>query len=95
MGDIIDDDEVPCCSKDLKGEYESLLQKFAPVNVFSESSVRRMMLQNVRSRRVTTHECSMCGYQAPCRSDLERHTRTHTGERPYHCDRCVYKAATK
>ena len=31
MSDI-NDDEVPCCSKDVRREDESLLQKFVPVN---------------------------------------------------------------
>ena len=57
MGDI-NDDEVPCGSKDVKRKDESLLQKFVPVNVFSESSVRRMMSQDVISGRVTTRECN-------------------------------------
>ena len=36
MGDI-NDDKVPCCSKDVRREDESLLQNFVPVNVFSEA----------------------------------------------------------
>ena len=51
----IKDNEVPCCSKDVRREDENLLQKFVPVNVYSESSVRRMTSQKVSARRVTTY----------------------------------------
>ena len=51
----INDDEVPCCSKDVKREDTDLLQNFVPVHVYSESSVRRIMSQDVSSRAVTTH----------------------------------------
>ena len=79
-------------NKDVRREDKSLLQKFVPVNVYSESSVRRMMSKNVSSRRNTTHECSQCDYQAPSRSRLVSHTSTHTGERPYQCDLYVRRS---
>ena len=46
----INDDEVPCCSKDARREDESLLQKFVPVNVCSESSVRTRICASLGSR---------------------------------------------
>ncbi|KAF9801481.1 hypothetical protein SFRURICE_013261 [Spodoptera frugiperda] len=32
--------------------------------------------------------CSVCGQMATCRSALESHMRTHTGEKPFACDYC-------
>ena len=83
MSDI-NDDEVPCCSKDVRREDESLLQKFVPVNVFSDSSVRRMMSQDVSTRRVTTLE-----------GTLNIHVLTHTDIRRFQCDLCEYKTTIK
>nr|XP_060616229.1 zinc finger protein 347-like isoform X1 [Anolis sagrei ordinatus]XP_060616230.1 zinc finger protein 347-like isoform X1 [Anolis sagrei ordinatus] len=34
------------------------------------------------------YECSYCGKRWPCRSQLLRHLRTHTGERPHKCSDC-------
>ncbi|XP_047741765.1 zinc finger protein 536-like [Hyalella azteca] len=39
--------------------------------------------------------CKYCGKHFVGRTDLERHIRTHTGERPYKCPLCPYSAAQK
>ena len=58
----INDDEVPCCSKDVKREDESLLQKFVPVHVYSESSVSKMIEQDLSSRRGSSFECNFYNF---------------------------------
>ena len=91
----INDDEVPCCSKDVKREDESLLQKFVPIHVFSNATVMMMKGHCSSSKRVTTHQCNQCDYQTKWRSHLEIHARRHTGEKTYQCDLCQKKFSTK
>nr|XP_027226095.1 zinc finger protein 513-like [Penaeus vannamei] len=38
------------------------------------------------------HECSYCPYIARDKTDLRKHSYTHTGEKPYACPYCPYRA---
>ncbi|XP_007442294.1 zinc finger and SCAN domain-containing protein 16 [Python bivittatus] len=38
--------------------------------------------------KTLSYECSYCGKQWPCQSQLRRHVKIHTGERPHKCTDC-------
>lgn len=41
------------------------------------------------------HHCVYCNKWFAFKAFLERHLRTHTGEKPFKCDMCPYQAAQK
>lgn len=38
--------------------------------------------------KTQSYECSYCGKRWPCQSQLRRHVKIHTGERPHKCTDC-------
>ncbi len=57
---------------------------------FSFNTLRN---KHVRSKHLKAHVCDVCGRGFGGRDKLACHRRTHTGEKPYACDKCTYRAA--
>ena len=49
----------------------------------------------VGRQRKGGYVCAMCGKWFYRNAEMERHIRTHTGERPYKCSHCSYSAGRK
>ena len=41
------------------------------------------------------HRCLYCDYVGSCKSEIDRHTLTHTGQKPFQCLYCDYKTIWK
>ena len=79
------DDEIPGSSQSAveKGE-RGLLKDFIPVLVFNQRTLERMnKMEGLRRQGVAVHYCQQCNYVTRFKSDLVKHFRTHSGERPY------------
>ena len=58
-----------------------------------QSGAKRLPLSNdgnqpCLKKTKWAHQCSYCGYNAKCLSQLKRHLVKHTGEKPFSCKKC-------
>ena len=92
--DFQTDDEEPGSSESTaeRGGKEEMLRYFVPVNMLSERTVERMKKMEVRRKQgLVVHYCNECNYMTQKKPHLVRHSRTHSGEQPFHCELCDRK----
>ncbi|XP_065567592.1 zinc finger protein 184-like isoform X5 [Artemia franciscana] len=65
-----------------KSESDNTCRESFPKDYSLTSYARRIYNANGR------HQCQICGKNYPWASDLDRHQRRHTGEKPYKCETC-------
>lgn len=83
VGDSLKDFCYDNCSCGVERYIFNYLLK--QVDKSSETSKLESMVKNLESKLTDPNQCAICQRVLSCKSALQMHYRTHTGERPFRC----------